>query len=133
MANIYPQISKPKDKKVALSKEIDRINATIRANLNAVGREHLGGIKFSSHWARHSFSNHAIDSGMNIRELQTLLRHGKVDVTEKYVKKVRKQDLDDKILAVYDSNNTDNAQKEELKKLLKEMSPAEILELLKGG
>lgn len=132
MREVHPKISDPVEKKKDLSKEIDKVNSRIRKCIIVISKSHFSGRKIRPHMIRHTFTRHAQAAGVQMRDIQGFLGHSNLETTEIYAAELQHDAGDDSLLSVYGGDHADKAKKEELRKLLKSMSAAEILELLKG-
>lgn len=70
-----------------LEKDVEAKTALVNKGLKEIGVK-IGLQKLTTHMARHTFSNHAIVGGWNLRDLQGALRHSSTTTTEGYVRQV---------------------------------------------
>lgn len=98
---IFPFLSKDKDLSdpMELRRDIGSKNVVINKNLKILAKLVNKKLKketstnipqiegtLSFHVSRHSFAQHAVESGLDVYELMQTLRHSKLETTQKYLK-----------------------------------------------
>lgn len=69
-----------------LRRQISSKNYIVNKNLAKIASKADIGESFSFHVARHSFAQHAVETGLDVYELMQTLRHTKLETTQKYLK-----------------------------------------------
>ncbi|MGM0737678.1 MAG: phage integrase SAM-like domain-containing protein, partial [Bacteroidota bacterium] len=68
-----------------LRKQISSKNYIVNKNLAKIAKQAKIGDTFSFHVSRHSFAQHAVETGLDVYELMQTLRHTKIETTQKYL------------------------------------------------
>lgn len=65
-----------------LKKIVEKVNKSLKNENSNIPKLD----KVSFHCSRHSFAQHAVESGLSMYELMQVLRHSKIETTQKYLK-----------------------------------------------
>lgn len=69
-----------------LRQQISSKNYIVNKNLDKLAELAELGASISFHVSRHSFAQHAVETGLDVYELMQTLRHTKIETTQKYLK-----------------------------------------------
>ncbi len=112
---IFPFLNSYKkyDDPIQLRKEISSKNVMVNKSLSSIVNllnEKIDkgeliapkiNTKVSFHVSRHSFAQHAVQSGLGIYELMQTLRHSKIETTQKYLKSLNEELADQAMKKVF--------------------------------
>ncbi|MDG5767383.1 site-specific integrase [Balneolales bacterium ANBcel1] len=85
---IFPFLNSHKkyEDDMALRRQISSKNYIVNKNLAKIAKQAELDDTFSFHVSRHSFAQHAVETGLDVYELMQTLRHTKIETTQKYLK-----------------------------------------------
>ncbi len=93
---VFPYLEGFKADPLPYFNEIKKINARINNQLNAICKQVGITKRVSMHTARHTFASLADKSGLSLVQIQQLLDHGSLAMTEIYIRELRQEDELDK-------------------------------------
>lgn len=89
-------------KKVMVNKNLRKIVAILN---DKIDKDEIDSPKINSkvsfHVSRHSFAQHAVQSGLSIYELMQTLRHSKLETTQKYLKSLNEELADQAMKKIF--------------------------------
>ena len=86
---------------IELNKKIQSATYVINKNLKQISIDCEIGMKISTHIARHSFSDNIRQSGENIYNISKILGHSDIAVTQKYLKSLDQNSVDESLNKFY--------------------------------
>lgn len=99
---IFPAMNGFKYKnQIELNKKIQSATYVINKNLKQISIDCEIGMKISTHIARHSFSDNIRQSGENIYNISKILGHSDIAVTQKYLKSLDQNSVDESLNKFY--------------------------------